>query len=714
MNFLQPWMLLGLLAAFVPLILHLLHRQKAQRVRFPMTTIVAKSQEQRAPALKLKRWLLLAARILILLLIPLAMAQPYTLCGAKETSVSDRYPAAIVVVIDVSASMSRDQGQALHAQAIDEARRTIRQLRPWDQVRVLSAGEELQWLNERWSTDHTTALRALEEIRWEHGQANVPAALIEARSALVDAQLPAKKVVVISDNNASSWRSDSLQPGMLEGLGELRVIPLKVDERVVEFSIEELAWEEASQGGQDMVELQAKVAARGTGQGSATVRLEVDGKTAGAQPLELEAGETQTVRFMHAFDGLGSHQVRVLVDGPGVRSLQERWLPVHLSQAVRALLVNGASSSVQTKDELYYLTRALDVDVGERQAVRKTVITPERLASQRLNDFDVVLLANVEALDPSDVDALRAFVRAGGGLWITPGSLVRPEHYNRIFGDLLPRPLRSVTKLSSPEDPDANIRATRFASIDHASPLFRIFAMRGGESLQSARVFSYLLLEPDPNSEAKVLASYGDGGPAVVEKSLGAGRILLWTTTVDQDWTDLPIRTAFLPLVHRSIRHLAQRGASDASASEVGTALSFDLAGLNVEQLLVVSGSGARHILDVTADFASFVPQEIGVFEVSFLRDGSEFRAAEYDFAVNAPVDEALFEPVDDALVTAWTDAALQSAQSGELADTEENRSRTWPALLLVGLFLLYLESLLSVRRRAWTQLRGTVRARRA
>lgn len=714
MNFLQPWMLLGLLAAFVPVILHLLHRQKAQRIRFPMMTIVAKSQEQRAPALKLKRWLLLAARILILLLIPLAMAQPYTLCGGSASTVSDRYPAAVVVVLDVSASMSRDQGQALHAQAVEDARRVIRQLRPWDQVRVLSAGQDLHWLNERWSTDHSSALRALEELRWEHGHANIPAALIEARSALVDAQLPAKRVVVISDNNASSWRSDSLQPGMLQGLGELRVLPLKVDASLVEFSVEELAWEEASQGGQDMVELQARITARGEGRGSATVRMEVDGNPAGAQPVELEAGESQTLRFMHAFDGLGAHQVRVLVDGPGVRSLQERWLPVHLSQAVRALLVNGASSAVQTNDELYYLTRALDVDVGERQAIRKTVITPERLADQRLEDFDVVMLANVEALSPSEVDALRAFVHAGGGLWITPGSLVRPEHYNRIFGDLLPRPLRSVTKLSSPDDPDANIRATRFASIDHDSPLFRIFAMRGGESLQSARVFSYLLLEPDPSSEAKVLASYGDGGPAVVEKSHGAGRVLLWTTTVDQDWTDLPIRTAFLPLVHRSIRHLAQRGASDASASEVGTSLSFDLAGLNVDQLSLVSRSGARHVLEVTAGFASFVPQEIGVFEVSFMRGGNEFRAAEYDFAVNAPVDEAVFEAADEALVSAWTEAAAQGVQSGDVADVEENRRRTWPALLLVGLFLLYLESLLSVRRRAWTQLRGAVAARRA
>lgn len=714
MNFLQPWMLLGVLAAFVPLILHLLHRQKANRVRFPMLTLVSKSQEQRAPALKVKRWLLLAARIGILLLIPLAMAQPYTLCGEKPFAASDRYPAAVVLVIDVSASMSRVQSMALQEQALAQARQVIRQLRPWDQVRVLSAGQDLRWLNERWSTDHSVALRALDSLEWEHGRSDLPSSLIEARTALLDAQMPSKKVIVLTDNDASAWRSDTLRPDMLAGLGTLIVEPLKVDPRVLEFSLDALAWEDATSGGQDLVEIQAQVSAHGAGTGQATVTLQVDGADVGAQPVELTAGASQTVKFLHAFDGIGAHSVRVHVNGAGVRSLQERWMPVHLSQAVHALLVNGASSSVQTNDELYYLTRALDVDVGERQAIRKTVVTPERLSAQRLQDFDVIVLANVEALADADVESLRGFVRSGGGLWITPGSLVRPEQYNRMFGDLLPRPLRTITKLSAPDDPDANIRATRFASIDHQSPLFRIFSMRGGESLQSARVFSYLLLEPDPQSDATVLASYGDGGPAVVEKAYGAGRVLLWTTTVDQDWTDLPIRTAFLPLVHRSIRHLAQRGASDASASEVGTSVAFDLSGLNVEQLVLESSSGRRHVIDVEQDFASFLAKEIGVYAVTFQRDGAEFRSPEYDFAVNAPVEEASFAAVDSAVITAWTSAALDGVQSGDVLDVEANRRRTWPALLLVGLFLMYLESLLSVRRRVWSQLRGRVASPKA
>lgn len=711
MSFLQPWMLVGLLAAFVPVVLHLMNRQRANRIRFPMMTIVTLSQQRRAPALKLKRWLLLAARMAILLLIPLAMAQPYTLCGERTTAARDRTPAAVVLVVDVSASMGRAHGTRMDAQALAHARSVVRELRPWDQVRVLSAGEENRWLNERWSNDHGAALRALDGLRWEQGSSDLPSALMEARSGLLDAQLPAKRTYVISDNDASAWQSEHLSPPMLAGMGELVVWAPDVDAEASELYVADLVWEDAPAGGQDLVEIQATVHARGVGLATGTLSLNVDDMLVGTLPVELEGGESETFRFLHNISGEGVHHVLVRVDGPGVASVQERWLPVHLSRAVRALLVNGASSSVARMDELYYLTRALDVDVGERQHVQRTVITPERLSEHDLSAFDVVLLANVEAVDEASVQKLRGFVEQGGGLWITPGSLVRPEQYNRMFGDLLPRAFRTVTKLSSPDDLDANIRATRFSNIDHASPLFRIFSMGGGESLQSARVFSYLLLEPDTHSSARVLASYGDGGPAVLEKTMGAGRVLLWTTTLDMDWTDLPIRTAFLPLVHRSVRHLAQRGGRSGDGSEIGASFSFDVSGLGVDQVVVVQPNGRRLVLDVVDDFAGFTPTVVGVYAVSFQRAGVETRAEEYDFSVHAPVDEAIYEAIHPDVPEAWSVAALEGFRPEGVADIEENRRRTWPALLLVALFLLYFESLLGVRRRVWEGFRRRPRA---
>lgn len=702
MSFLQPWMLLGLLAAAVPVILHMMNRQRAQRVRFPMLTLVSKSQDQRRTTLKIKRWLLLAARIGILLLIPLAMAQPYTLCGAQGAGSGDRYPAAVVVIIDVSASMGRVQNNDVRQEAEKLARRSIRGLKAWDQVRVLSAGNELRWLNHRWTNDHQAALSAVNKIEWEEGRSNLPSAIFEARSQLMEAQLPLRKVIVITDNDADAWTSDDLNAEDAQGLGELTILPVEVDAKALEFSVSNLLWDESTSGEQDMLDLRARIDAHGQGRGEAIVHLEIDGEALSVQRLELEGGTHQDVVFTHAFEDDDVHAIRIHVEGDGVRGTQVRWMPVYLAKSVRALLVNGASSAAQRNDELYYLSRALDVDVGERQSVHVSTVTPERMDARALEEFDVIVLANVEALGDAMRDALKDFVRDGGGLWITVGSHVRADQYNRSFGELLPQRLRSVTKLSDVDDPDANIRATRFSSIDYRSPLFQAFSMPGGQSIQSARVFSYLLLEPDAESKATVLASYADGGPAIVEASHGRGRVLLWTTSIDVDWTDLPIRTAYVPLVHRTLRYLAQRGASDAQSTEVGESISFDLTGMQAEQLKFEHTNGTRIALDVEDNVASMTPEYLGVYHATLVQNGEDVRAPAYDFALNAPVTEAVYTAVDASVPKAWSAAAERGAPRGDLSDTDENRRRVWPTLLLIALLLLYLESLLGVRRRVW------------
>lgn len=712
MNFLAPWMLLGLLAAAVPIVLHLLNRQRAQRVRFPMLTIVSISKEQRARALKIKRWLLLAARIALMLLIPLAMAQPYAKCGSGP-SASDRHPSAVVIIVDVSASMGRVQDKDVRKEAQKLARGAIQKMRSWDQVRVLAAGQSPQWLTEQWSNDTGAALKAIDNMKWEEGRSSLPHAMQEAMAALLDVQQLNRKIVVITDNDAQAWTSRTLEPDSIKGIGELTVLPIDIDSTSFETSLDELQWQESAGGDANMFDIDATVRAYGTGKQKVTVSLDIDGKRVSAKKIDLSAGNHEVVRFSHTFEGDGVHAVRASVDGYGVRGAQERWMPIYLSRAIQVLLVNGDNQADQKSDELYYLTRALAVDLGERQNIRKHEATPGRLDAKTLEQYDVVLLANVKSIDAKTTEALRKFVRNGGGLWITPGSHVEPDMYNQMFGDLLPQPLRSVSKLAEEDDPDANIRTTRFANIDYNSALFRVFSMPGGESLQSVRVFQYVLLKPATANDAHVVATYADGGPAVVEKRYGSGRILLWTTTIDKDWSDLPIRTAYVPLVHRTMHYLAQQGVTDSMQSEVGQTLSFDLAGITADSVEFTTQNGARFVLPVEHDVARMTPMAPGMYKANMVYKDESTRAPALDFGLNVPRDEARYLAVEEAIPEAWM-AAAQSGVVQADQDSEGNRRRIWPSLLFIGLLLLYGESLLGVRRRAWSELLQKVRNRQA
>src|SRR5207344_355130 len=88
-----------------------------------------------------------------------------------------------------------------------------------------------------------------------------------------------------------------------------------------------------------------------------------------------------------------------------------------------------------------------------------------------------------------------------------------------------------------------------------------------GEGLSSARFFQFMLLEPVPDASGRtVVLRYENGAPALVEAEIGRGRVLLLTTTVDREWTDLPIRPGFLPLVQESARFLSGVPSGDAAA----------------------------------------------------------------------------------------------------------------------------------------------------
>src|SRR5262249_53255456 len=62
----------------------------------------------------------------------------------------------------------------------------------------------------------------------------------------------------------------------------------------------------------------------------------------------------------------------------------------------------------------------------------------------------------------------------------------------------------------------------------------------------------------EPGKQSAVLMQASTGSPLLVEKPFGKGRVLLFTSTADRDWTNFPVRPAFLPWAHRLLAYPAQ------------------------------------------------------------------------------------------------------------------------------------------------------------
>ena len=100
------------------------------------------------------------------------------------------------------------------------------------------------------------------------------------------------------------------------------------------------------------------------------------------------------------------------------------------------------------------------------------------------------------------------------------------------------------------------------ASVDYGHPVFELFSAPRSGDFSTARVFRYRQLVVPGDSG--VIARFDDGAPALVERPAGGGKVLMWASSLDEYWTDLPLQPVFLPFVHELAKYAGRYGDSRA------------------------------------------------------------------------------------------------------------------------------------------------------
>lgn len=714
MDFLNPLFLAGLAAAFVPIAIHLMNRRRAVRRPFPALDFLRRSQKRVARRLKLRQLLLLALRVLAIGAVVLAMSKPYLISDAGQTD-SERLPVAVAFVVDDSASMTYADG-APWDRAIDAVEERLDDLRPWDRATLVFAsawpagsplGEDVPVPD--LIDDHPRLLAALEGHRPSERATDLVTALRTASDLLAHADLPNKRIVLITDRQRTAFKERDLPSG---GLGiDVQIVDVRDKEAEPNLAVVGADYLQQSAGARPEFAISALVKNFGESpRKGVEVQLVIDGSDVGSALVDVEAGATATATFVHRFETKGVHRasLRLATSTDLLVADNVFQLPIHLSQRVRVLLVNGDPRSVAYQDELFYLDKALVPSARSQSGIIAESVGVNGLAGRVLGDYDVLVLANVEKVPRSTVAQLLDFVRAGGGLFITAGSMVKPDLANSLWGDLLPKPLRSVKVLATPGDPDAPLKITHLGRSDVVHPVFKVFSLPGGQTLQSVEVYSYLLLQPTTNDDAKILLSYADGAPAMLEKGLGQGRVVMLTTTIDRDWTDFPIRTAFLPTMRRLMRHLARRGTSSTQATRlVGHRVLLEIPGDAKGRVEVRDVEGGRVVVTPESAEAGapmvFVPQKTGQYSVVVTDQRGAGAARDLEslaFAVNVDPAESDLAPIPlDNLSAMLAAEGSAGADSGVTVDRPERRIGLWSVLLFIVTLLLLAETVLGTRR---------------
>ena len=558
LTFLQPVFLLAGLAAGVPILIHLINRHRALVHRFPALRFLLMADRRTARKFRLYQLLLLALRVLAILLLALLLSQPRW--GGEASAALSQPPQATVVLLDNSLSMQLRDGQETRlARAKALAGKLLDGLAAPDSAVVLplvrddpDAEPPLPGANRAALWEQIGAVAA------SHAAVDVTAAVQRGVEILQASTAPRRRLVLLTDLTVHGW--EGFRAADLPRLPEdlvVQVIRLGSPARDANALISGVRVSEPPFIEQTPLDVTVRV----RNHSDAPVRsLRVDlllgGDTVGQQLTDLGADEEVAVPFRIVAPEAGLHWGEVRLQGDAFAEDDRFYVALQTVAPARVLVVDGDPGTSLFDSETFYLFSALQPrgSLGPPLFHPKPLVW-EGLEQERLSDYSVIVLCNVEALSPQVRQGLRQFVTDGGGLIFFAGHQVDPARYNALFygsdTPLLPAALGEPVQ--QPEEAPVSLQAAANA---HAA--LAVFGGAAAEMLTRSRFYRYFSVAADEAAEAEVLLSYEDGRPFLLERPLGRGRVLLITSTADRDWTDLPTRIAYVPLVHSLVGYAAQ------------------------------------------------------------------------------------------------------------------------------------------------------------
>ena len=557
-SFIHPYLLLGLFAISIPIIIHLIHRKKAIRWSFAAMEFLLRSHRHVARRFKIKQLLLLLLRSLIIAAIVLSFAKPFI---KRTQNHSPSMPNAIVFIIDDSFSMQYKESphsKTLFEIAKKKIHSILSHLRGEDQVALIhgSASQKpVPFEQVELTFDKQTIVRKLKHWKASFRTTDLEDAFNRASFILKNKKGFKPKLIVLSDFARHTFQSSKV-PSML-GLPPIEIIPIRPSHNNKEpynLAITNIETNPAPFASSDAYRfiITIKNFSKRTVP-NLLIKLHLNGRAKAQGSLSIAPYSTTQKQFIIQLKRAGLYFGYAEIQKDPLMGDNRFYFTLKAKQQPKILLINGDPRTTPYLDELYYLERALR-DTASPFSIKTQLISSNLLAPSQ---FNVIFLANVPQLPQSWIVQLEKFVQDGGGLFISSGEQINPLYYNQHFASLLPRQLRH--KALAAQRPDGTGVAIQryFGEIQGTHPIFRTL-YRNGIIFQTARISKLMLVQTRQKNEmGQLLWRYSHGPPALLERSIKKGRVLFLTTTIDRDWTDLPIRSFFQPWIQNTISYLA-------------------------------------------------------------------------------------------------------------------------------------------------------------
>jgi len=659
MGFFTPWFLAGAVAVGLPIWLHLLKRHKTDPKLFPSLMFFEYRETSSVKHRRLDHLLLLALRTLMILLLALLFASPFI---RRSAAASDGKK---LTVVAVDRSFSMRYGDRL-ARAKNQAMQVLGNLKPGDQAQVIALAGQVQALTQ--VTNDAAALRAaVAAIQPSDSRASFGELARYLRTLSEGQKMP------LEVHLASDLQNSAMPPGF----ADLRLAP------ATNLILHPVGGSDKNWTVQSVVaprrvfdpkrvKIQATIAGFGTPAAKRTVTLLLNGRELQSKSVDVPENGRGQVEFLGLEAPYGFSKGEVRIDsGDALPGDDRYYFSTERTDHRKVLFIDDG----RKRGELYFRA-ALDAsgDGGfQMETLRSEVASGATLTNYAfvvLND-----LANV----PQNLDSsLQHYVNAGGSLLVSlgPGSAVLPR---------VPVLDEAIEKSSY-----AGREGDRFLTvtdIDAGHP-----ALRSVERFTGVKFYQAIHVG---SAKSRVLAKLNDQTPLVLERTIGEGKVLAFTSTFDNVLNDLPIHASWVPFVAQTALYLGGGGAEQPVNLTVDTYVELR-AGDSKGAAAEVSDPDGKRVLSLeeAVKARNFALDREGFYEIKTAAGRRSLVAAHADRR------ESDLAPIPAETLDLWKGTGIiDSAPGGGVAgaaDAADKPWGLWPYILLLLLGVAVAESVVA------------------
>ncbi len=663
MGLFAPWFLAGLATLAFPVYLHLLKRQTSTPKAVSSLMFFESRTQASTRHRRLRYYLLLSLRLLMLLLLIAAFANPFINRNAAAVA-SNRL---VLLVVDNSFSM---RAGARLADAKNAAMGVLA-AKGAARAQVAAFGSQLRFMTQ--IIEDQAALRAaVQSITPGDGHGNFGELARAVRSLAESVHTPIE-LHLFSDLQRSALAAafpDMQLPDNVTLVPHAVITKAQPNWAVESVDAPGQVW------GRDAkpVHVGAVIAGYGTPAAQRTVSLVANGKTIATKSVMVPADGKASVDFPALEVPYGFSRCEVRIDSADVLAADDvRRFAIERSDPQKALLIHNYGDGQSP----LYVGAALSA--AAQSAFTLESINVNEAADRQASNYAFIILSDLNSLPSLLENSLTGYVRSGGSLLIAAGTSAGGRTQIPIFGARITE-TRDYSRI-----PD---RFMAVGSSDSSYP-----AVAKADGWEGVKFFYALNVDP---GDARVIVRLTDQTPLLLEKRIGEGRVVLFTSGLDNLTNDFPLHPSFVPFIEQTARYLAGTE-RQGGARVVDAYLDLRNAREQAQGVEVTDPEGKRPLtLSEAASAQSFQLTEAGFYQLR-LASGRQ-----NELGVNPDPKESNLDIIPNDVLALWQGKSSESTQgqaaTAGLAAPHKTPQSLWWYFLLLGFGFAFAESAVASR----------------